>query len=118
MSLHQFRWPLLCLIFLALTACVSTPRPERVVIVSPVTTPGCDVTKLYRVKHSTVRCHVIEGRWYYQTWIPQHKVCTYRSGKIAFVDGYWKCVKHSVKTGRCVAGKWISIDHPDQVIVY
>ncbi|HSW70195.1 MAG TPA: hypothetical protein VLI69_08625 [Gammaproteobacteria bacterium] len=121
MWLPQFRWRLcfLTILALSLTACMQTSRPSGVVVVSPIITPVPTTKVLVAVPPGYVRCRVVEGSWYYRTWIPQHRICTYanRPGRLVWVDGYWACTQFSNYSGRCSGWSWRSAHWNDSVMV-
>ncbi len=100
----QLRWSLLFVILLSLTACVSNPSSQRPIEVQPVVSPLSMADGVVLVPARYVTCSVVEGRWFYSTWVPEHRVCYYRGShdKVVWVAGaYYTCTHHAIKAGKC-----------------
>ena len=113
----QFRWLILLVALLSLTACETySSHPQRVVIVTPVPAPR----EVMVVPAGYLKCEIVPGRWIYSTWIPEHRVCYAHAKdlhKVTWVAGYWACTKHT-GTGRCKHWEWHSAHFHNAMIVY
>lgn len=119
----QFRWLVLLLTFLSLTACVNNTTPyQRTVVLRPgdIVTPVPAPREIVVVPAHYVNCKVVQGRWIYSTWIPEHRVCYYTGNptKVTWVDGYWVCTKHVHMKGQCKHWSWRSATWYDRVVYY
>lgn len=122
MWITQFRWPALFLTFLTLTACVSTTsRQTRVDMVEPViVTPMPAAREVMVIPAGYVNCRVVPGRWHYNSWVPQHKVCHYAHNprKVTWVQGYWTCTKYMQATCQCGNWDWHSSHWYNRSVAY
>lgn len=56
-----------------------------------------------------VSCDTIPAGWQDTIWVPAHRVCKYENSNlgVAWIEGYWSCVKYKIDTGECTNWKWI-----------
>lgn len=118
-----FRWPAIVLALASLTSCVTnsnTPREHEVYLRPVIITPVPAPREVVVVPAGYIKCRVVPGMWYYNTWIPQHHICTYAGHpeRALWVEGYWACTKYSHKSGRCKHWSWRASHYHDRVIVY